>query len=348
MSYDLSNTLFTPSDQFDLAPRDAAVLDKSTGAQITTFPFTVSFGGDMLVADGTFMVDVINTAHSNEWTGVEIYDRNLNLIASLGVSDFTGLNDSVNNAMTIFAHQLLDCFFVAWYGNSSTRTTTRIAKISKAGVILQTWSVGLLGTETLSPAMSVLGISPDGTYAYFNTDNGFGAPKNSIRQYNLISNTYVGELIAGVAGKSLGLNMYVLDDGSIMFMRNSTPLAHYDILVYSAAGALLHTYSLGDLAGKGDKPLFGREEGITDRFWVHTFPDVSNNTGNYDRKAYADGSADVSFTIQTRNSGLTNTPLSCPFFVFGDGTTQLLPTDPSIACCVTLARARKAADKGRG
>lgn len=307
MAYDLSDRLFTPSDQFDLAPQDAAVLNKTTGAAVTTFPFTVAFSGDMLPADGTFIIDRQDVG-LGAYAGAEIWDRNLNLIASFDASNLTDLDATTSNFVSTTACPQLDCFYIAWCGDI-LGGTTRVAKVSKAGVILQTWT--LPNTGSGPPLPSPIGVSPDGTYLYYG--GGTGAVINHILRYNLATSSAASAFLTGTL--SLSLQIYVQDNGDLVFLRKiaGTNWAAYR---YDASAVLQQTYSIVAAAGRQDTPILGRDQD-TDHFWVHTFEFASLNQASYTRYAYADGSSDVTFSPNSRNSGLTNIPLSCPFFVFG-------------------------------
>ncbi len=320
MSHDLSNTLFTPSDQNDIPPKDAAILNRTTGAVVTTFAFPEAWIGDILNPSGTFAITAQDSS-TDVYTGLQIYDRNTNLIATIGSGTLTGLGASGFNLIRVIAWGT-GTFYVAWSGDTRPGGTTKVTTVSAAGVPGGTvWTIPNTATNNpsnLPPQMGALAVNLAGTILYYTDGFSNGTLHQTIHRYDLVNSIALTDFVVGATTDTWGDQAFVQSDDSLLVIF-TTSAAYPDFVIrhYSAAAALLGTITLVANAGNFDDPLLGRDPDPL-YVWAHTFEDASGNTASYYRLKISDGSTNVTFTVNTRNSGSTNIPLSCPFFLFAD------------------------------
>ena len=127
-------------------------------------------------------------------------------------------------------------FYIGWSNNPSD---TIVKTILESGVYGAT-TYSLTGINTLDS----LAANNTETILYF-AKTGAG---EQIRRWDLVLNSVMSDLVAGIAGYRI-LDMFVLQDGTILasFYNSGTK----DVLPkrYSTAGALLNTYALGAQTG---------------------------------------------------------------------------------------------------
>lgn len=135
-------------------------------------------------------------------------------------------------------------FYVITFGAAGH---TFIRKFNTSGALVQSWDINAAWSFTLFPSIAV---SLDGTIAYFGQAYAGGAgapPSTGVKRWNLSTDSAMSDLIAQEGyGPTNDLGICVLQDGTLVVGWYNGLLKHY-----SAAGALLNTYTVPDLNATG-------------------------------------------------------------------------------------------------
>lgn len=200
----------------DTDPLPMAILSPTTAEVVKFVPFPKGEGSANL-DDGT-----IFTQDDENVTGQgSIYDSQFNLITSLVVF-FAVAGNSPREIST----NKTDTFYVGIRGNGLT--AARIAKISKAGVILDSWilsSAGLLGIVP-SPNESIIYVV------------GQGGLNTTIKRWDVVTDAFISDLVGAVSGSagvahdllcsSTGLVVESYTDGGHTYLRGVSALGVVD------------------------------------------------------------------------------------------------------------------------
>jgi hypothetical protein len=260
-------------------------------------------GGD-ITTNGIMCLE--NSANAR----VDIYNRSFALVVSRAIS---------GNNLRVRTCRGVNKFYVG-----SDESPPHVRVITEAGVVGGT-VFALSGTNLES-------LAADNTEAIlYYCAVGFGVP---VKRWDLVNNIALSDLVGSVATYQ-SPDILVLADGTIIVLYYNSTTKDVQAKQYSAAGALLNTYSLGAQTGT-TKPRMGYATDDPNSFWVFTHIVVSTNGSTVARNIKAsDGTILTTRTWMEYEGGAYNghqtaTPLarfgnsfSCPFFVMMGGTPNL-------------------------
>jgi len=277
----------------DTAGFPGAVVQPDGTIRNFVYPFAAGEAGDVLDT-GEVLLNHATTEH------LRFYTSQLVQVASIFID---------TSSPSIRTSQGLQQFFV-------------MSRVSPSPAVVTAYNAtgGVLSTETLTGITSFLGFAPnnDGSRYYW-SNNAVASP---IRVWDPSINAELANLTAGVAGRWIA-DILVLGDGTIVASYTQIVLGTLDVRRYSAAGALLNTYSIGTTllpAGTFPRLAFGVDD--PNEFWVWWHP--STALSRYQRIRVSDGTV-----LETRNviefeGGVNQLPgdtsdfgvsFSCPFLL---------------------------------
>ena len=221
-----------------------------------------------------------------------------------------------------------------------------LKKVDLTGAVVRA-----IGPITVSGFVTLRGLAVNAaeTIAYLSRfENG-----SPIYRFDLSSETFLSPLVAGVGGTTPLLDLLILPDDSVIVPFS---VGGVDVVRrYSAAGALLNTYTLSlsvnqDLNHLAD----AHDDGVSFWVWIFDQDGDGNPTGKFRRIDVATGATLVELSsyefnqgqgpsdgaaVSTVTSGHSN---SCPFWVLVPGVAApepepvCIPDRPSVSCLAPL------------
>lgn len=221
-----------------------AVIDPATGTVKAYVVFPAGESGTIL-PDGTIAME--DSVASN----IKIYTDPLAAAIATVSIDLNG-NGQINS-------NNLDAFYV--FQSSSPAVIT---KVSNGGSILDSWTLPLNGVRGGA-------VSPDESIAYWIQN--VGVANQPVRRYDLVNDTPLSDLAAGIASTSFARGLQVLGDGSVLVSYRPSSGDQF-IRRYSAAGATLNTYTRFPLATRTvDRITLNVNDG---EFWLWEQDDTTH------------------------------------------------------------------------
>ena len=286
-------SIFVNDDTVDFP---VALISGTTDNTVLKFvtPFPNGEGGDVLPA-GNILIDDIENSE------IKLYNYQLVLQQTLSIAS----SDSKIRAC-IGGNK----FYVGIGTNPVTVKT-----VSYSGVFGGT-------TFTLTANTTIKGIAAneDETILYFSNNTGGGA----LKQWNLLTDTAMSDLVAGVGTRRIG-DILVLTDGAIIFL-TFDGVRDTNVFHYNAAGVLQTTYPFG--TGRiSTIPRLAYAIDNPNSFWIWYHPIGTNGLSRFDNIKVSDGSVlssvdHIEYEGGKYQGDVTATPIgrfgisfSCPFFL---------------------------------
>ena len=238
-------------------------------------------------------------------------------------------------ALTSIATDMSTTFYVSLTGD------TNVYRVSKNGT---------LGSNVggLAIVPNRIGVDQANTILYYATST----VNQPIKRWNLTTNSAMSDLVAGIATYALLSKILVLSDGSIIAAYQGGGSGQ-DILVknYSAAGAVLHTYSLGD-AATDTRVAMAIDDPVS--FWIWTkdvTAGVANGSSRFRNVVVSSGAVTtVGPNVQYESGLYQGTPTtiparfgyseSCDFWIVRAG---INPPTPTVTTTTQLLRRQRTA-----
>jgi len=275
------------------------LLSSSTGAVLQyQYPFPAGEGGDVLT-NGLMLVE------DNDANTVVVYDTTFTAVTT----------HSMPSGPRIRTCHGADKFYVARQTNP---VVVRI--VDSTGALLAT-------THTLTGITTVIAAAAanDESILYL----ALNSAGSAVKSWNLMTGTISSDLAAGLAGYLIP-DILVLADDTIIVAFVQQVFGTTQIRRYSAAGALLNTYNMGDSKmPAGTLPRLAYSVDDPDSFWVWTHdlsPDVEG-ISRFREVQTSDGTILTEVESTEYETGIyepdtTATPItrfgnsfSCPFFL---------------------------------
>jgi hypothetical protein len=216
----------------------ATLLSGTTGAPLN---YVLDFpGGEHMaqLANGVILVEDLDELN------LKVYSAVPSPIATVAISQVVSLSSN-----------RLDLFYV---GHSAASSTPGLVQtVTAAGVIgATTWDVG--------PGMSSLAPARDNSILYY-AEGTAAAP---IKRWDLVGNAGLSDLAAGVADHTIR-ELFVLADGTVLAIyRDTSPVSSFFVRQFSAAGAILVTYTAQFTDSTGSDPHLAIALDDPASFWV--------------------------------------------------------------------------------
>jgi hypothetical protein len=265
----------------DAANYPAVVLSSATGETLQTFPFPSGETADRLPSGVSLWQDFTN----NQFV---VYSGQFTVIASVAWPVGAPVRQRPIGASPTR-------FFVGDPGTVSPAVNATVTTVSAAGVLGPTvWDLG-------APSVFALAPSPDETILYYRKTT--SGADSAVQRWDLVNDVALADLVATVPGFSVPADLVVLTDGTILVPYRA--LAGSTVKRYSAAGALLNTYTM-----TGPLNRMARSSDNLTTFWVWLFPDSDYST--FEQIRVSDGVVLSSATAPQSDDGILRPPSTAP------------------------------------
>jgi hypothetical protein len=211
---------------------------------------------------------------------------------------------------------------------------------------------GVVGGTSWTLANNVRALAPslDNTILYYAS----GIAGSPIYRWDLVNDMALSDLVGGVASHIVARDLLVLQDGTIVAgYQKDSATSDYSVVVYSAAGATLHTYNSFGAGNKVNRLTHAIDD--PNSFWVWLYLDNAGgaNAGfsRFINVKVSDGSSLTTLTVVQYEQGAyqgaaTATPdrfghsFSCPFWIQRSGDIPTPPTPIGDPVATTIRRER--------
>lgn len=262
------------SDDSDGFP--AAILDNGTALPIRfVAPVVNGDFGDVL-RSGIFLIsDQLNGA-------VTLYDNQLAEVVSIPNPLYPGSTRSI-----VMRGNVTSQFYIADPGVGASH--------AKVGTISDTGAVG--GTIWTLASAGILGLapSPDETILYY---TGAGSTVASpVLRWDLLADAPLTDLVAGIAGTTVGKDVLVLGDGTVLVSyRDQAPPNLWYVKRYDPTGALLNTYTFSDAKGNDFRMCNALDDPVSFETWskIDSVGGGNGTSSRFDRIRVSDGAVTLS------------------------------------------------------
>jgi len=200
-----------------------AIVDTGSGTVLQQRPFPAGERADVLPVTGESLWQDIAT------DTVKLYDNQFVLLATLTWDrlEAPGVEPPISSN-----HD--DLFYVAAPGITGLGTLARVRTVTTAGA----W--GPTTWELPVAPLRAIAVSNDDAILYYTSAAGATAP---IARWDLVGNVPLSDLVVLPATFTLGKDLLVLGDGSVVTYHRPGPFGAFVIERYSAAGGFLRSYS---------------------------------------------------------------------------------------------------------
>lgn len=245
-----------------------------------------------------------NVAWGDEqYSNVKIYDASLTLVSTI-------LNAS--GLVNLGLSRVLQRLYIASVGAPAGHID--ITSYDDAGVVQNTW-------DTTITTIRSMGVNSDETILYYSRGG-----EAAIKRWDLILNSAMADLAADVAGYTIQ-DVLVLEDDTIIALYHQDAGTFHDAYArhYSAAGALLQTYSFGSFwRGSLNPPRAGFALDSPTSFWVSLKPEGRFDTSLLKNVLISNGSIVTTRTHSNFLGGISLNGYDQAFGKTPGGATTLL------------------------
>lgn len=214
----------------------------------------------------------------------------------------------------IVSTNYVDRFYVSRRFGPPVNHCDIITLATDGSLLPDTWSL-----PANSLHMQGLGISRDGTIAYYYSDLEIGAP---IHRFDLVNNVPLSDLRGAVNAneQAAGRDILVMSDDTILCVdQRDSALTDRTIRRYAPDGTLLNTYPLP--ADGSSPPRIAIDPVDASFFWVMHFPLTVPNFSRFTKIKTSDGSTLVTFDVDYSEAGewkaddVLGPSQSCPLLI---------------------------------
>lgn len=212
----------------------AVLIDKASGAITGLVPDIVLSENGVVADNGVFVLSDKEVGSPTENQPV-IYDTDFSLIAA--VTGATLPQSSGGEGQVPVATDGTN--FYCAQAQSGLGPGILVSKFDQTGAVLDQWTLPVPAGWTKPYWIAV---SRDGAVLYYSTEDATGEP---IKRWDLTLDAAMADFLTAPAGTVIR-DLYILRDGTLIFIVLAATLADSEVRRYTAVGVLSNTYTFAD------------------------------------------------------------------------------------------------------